>query len=53
LTLVFDFDGQAWFDASQSGQDVIQNLFGGHPKRSATRRNFQPTGFVAVIAFGK
>lgn len=50
---MFHLDGQAWFDAGQRRQDVIQDLFRRHPELSIARADLQPAVLVAVIALNE
>jgi hypothetical protein len=48
-----DFDENVWLNAGHGGQEVIQDLLGGHPKFPAACADFQPAIFIPVVALGK
>ena len=50
---MFHLEDQVRFDSGDGGQEVIQNLLGGHPELAAACADFQPTDLVAVIPLGE
>ena len=50
---VFDLEGEVWRDAGDGGEEVVEDLFGGHAEFSAARGDFEPAGLVPVVAFGE
>jgi hypothetical protein len=50
---MFHLNGQVRFNAGYRRQDMIQDLLGPHPERSAARADLKPTGLVPVIALSE
>ncbi len=50
---MFDLENEVGFDAGDGGEEVIEDLLGGHPEFAAAGGDFQPAVLVAVVAFGK
>ena len=50
---MFYLKGGAAFEAGEKGEDVVENLLGGHAEFSVARGDFQPACSVAVIALGE
>ena len=49
----FHLNGQVRFNAGYRRQDMIQDLLGHHPERSAARADLSPTGLFPVIALSE
>ena len=52
-TAMFHVNRQVRFNAGYCRQDMIQDLLGGHPERSAASVDLKPTGLVPVIALSE
>jgi hypothetical protein len=40
-------------NTGEGGKEVVEKLFSGHTEFISARRNFHPSVFIAVVAFGE
>jgi hypothetical protein len=47
------FQDDIWFHTGDGGQEVVEDLLGGHAELTAARADFQPAFLVTKIALGE
>jgi hypothetical protein len=50
---MFNLEDEVGFDAGDGGEEVVEDLLGGHAEFAAAGGDFQPAIFVAEVAFGE